>query len=636
MGEGASDRRSSLTPALETRPERCHKSWVRFFGAALLLVSGCSADYLLGRIDGDGGGSVDLGVVEPNPGDTFLVQFVSGPSRWSEDGLLWAFDGAGAGATVWQPRAGGDILTLDGDPATRPGPFTDGAPAVADSFGATGQLDGPTADHTLEIVFRAAADGPLVESEAWGDLVVRGDALVWRRGGTEVRSAALAPDAWVHCGAAWTAGEAQVVCNGVAGTSGPLPPASTSGPAALTVVRRGGRQLAWLAGHGVHLDDAALRARFLSLTGMEPTVGDGQVRFPIRSSAAALTTYEDGTRWLHRVGRNWPRVGCWFAERCGLWTEAGRSPVSLDRWSTEGLALLGEEAWRGSDARTTAWRADGPGPHLLRRVVDGEATRRVLSFFVSVAEPMEVVAAMGSLQARFRLGGTASEPLAIPTDGAGRVEVWDPATADRAPLHRVVWSQPIPAGQVDLSIELRPSSGGTLPPGRIGAPQFERSQVGLPVVADQDEDHVSYPGGVNLPIGDAGRVEASFFVPWLPGPGQSTVVNLSQQGRFGDQINVFVAGEGQMLFWGLRNDDSRWGFGLPEDSLRVDDGRSHRVVGSWGPSGATLDIDGVSESQGDGTAAGTHLGFDRIDLGNSLESSGPLYGGISVFRVTAP
>jgi hypothetical protein len=196
----------------------------------------------------------------------------------------------------------------------------------------------------------------------------------------------------------------------------------------------------------------------------------------------------------------------------------------------------------------------------------------------------------------------------------------------------VVWSQPVPAGELELSIQLPASESG----GRIGPPQFDRSQAGLPVLDDQDEDHVSYPGEVNLPDGDAGRVAADFFLPWLPGPGQSTVVNLSRAGRFGDQINVFVAGEGQMLFWGLRNDDSRWGFGLPESAARVDDGQSHRVVGSWGPSGAALDIDGATERQGDATAAGTHLGFDRVDLGNSLESSGPLFGGLSVVRISAP
>jgi hypothetical protein len=59
-------------------------------------------------------------------------------------------------------------------------------------------------------------------------------------------------------------------------------------------------------------------------------------------------------------------------------------------------------------------------------------------------------------------------------------------------------------------------------------------------------------------------------------------------------------------------------------------------VGSWGPSGAALDIDGATERQGDATAAGTHLGFDRVDLGNSPESSGPLFGGLSVVRISAP
>ena len=258
----------------------------------------------------------------------------------------------------------------------------------------------------------------------------------------------------------------------------------------------------------------------------------------------------------------------------------------------------------------------------------------MLSALVSVPDAIEVVATMGALQARFRVGGASPEPLELPSGGAGRVEVWDPATPDRAPLHRVVWSQTVPEGSLELALELRATPGAR---GRLGVPRFDRSQVGLPIVAEQDEDRISYPGGVNLPAGDAGRVEATFFAPWLPGPGQSTVVNLSRGGRFEDQINVFVAGEGRMLFWGIRDDASRWGFGLPAAAApRVDDGRVHRVEASWGPSGATLDIDGVTERQGDATAAGTHLGLDRIDLGNSLASSGPLFGAISVLRVGEP
>lgn len=35
----------------------------------------------------DAGVPTAPGVVEPNPGDNFLVQFVNGHSRWSDDGL---------------------------------------------------------------------------------------------------------------------------------------------------------------------------------------------------------------------------------------------------------------------------------------------------------------------------------------------------------------------------------------------------------------------------------------------------------------------------------------------------------------------------------------------------------------------
>lgn len=633
---------SPWLPLQVERPRvRWHKLRVRVIGPVLLLLSGCGTDFLLGRLDvdrPDGGpsaGPPDVGAIAPNPGDTFLVQFGSGPSRWPDDGLLWAFDGWGIEDAEWQPRAGVGALALEGAPELRPGPFTDAAPAVAGAFGATGRLEGPPGAHTFEIVFRAAADGPLVESTAWGDLTLRADQLVWRRGGAELQSAPLAPDAWAHCGAAWAAGQAWIVCNGVAGIPGELPSPAAAGLAELTVAHGEERQLAWLAGHGTDLDPEALRSRFLGLTGLGPTVGDGRVRFPIRATAAALTTFEDGTRWLHRVGLDWPRVGCWDADRCGLWSESGRSPVPFDAWSAEGLELLAEQRWRGSDVVTVAWSASGPGPHVLRRSVSTEATRRVLSFFVSAADPIEVAGTMGALQARFRVGGSAPAPLQLPSSGEGRVEVWDPAASDRAPLHRVVWSQPVPAGELELSIELSPSAGGALAPGRIGAPQLDRGHAGLPVIADQSEDHVSYPGGVNLPDGDAGRIEAVFFAPWLPGPGQSTVVNLSRQGRFGDQINVFIADEGQMLYWGLRDDDSRWGFGLT-GAARVDDGRTHRVEARWGPSGATLDVDGATEGLGDADAAGTHIGFDRIDLGNSLESSGPLFGGISVLRIGTP
>ena len=403
---------------------------MRIVGAVLLLVcSGCGADDLLGRLESvrpDGGvpaGPADLGMVAPDPGDTLLVHFVSGPSRWPDDGLRWAFDGWGLGDAAWRPRAGGAALALDGAPKRRPGPFTDAAPAVAGAFSATGVLSGPPAAHTLEIVFRAGAAGPLVQSAAWGDLTLSSDRLVWHRGGAEVRSAPLAADAWAHCGAGWSAGQGQVVCNGVGGVPGGLPAPPPDDPAALTVADRSGQQIAWLAGHGANLDPEALRARFLELTGVGPTVGDGRIRFPIRASPAALTTFESGTRWLHRVGLDWPRVGCWDADRCGLWTESGRSPVPLDAWSAEGLELFDEEGWRGSDAITTAWRADGPGPHALRRSVSTEAARRVLSFFVSVPDPTEVVATMGALQARFRIGGSAPEPLELPTSGAVRVEV---------------------------------------------------------------------------------------------------------------------------------------------------------------------------------------------------------------------
>ena len=234
--------------AVERPAARWHVSRVRtiLLGTALLVPGGCGAVYLLGRLESappDGGvsaGPADLGVVAPDPGDTLLVHFVSGPSRWPDDGLRWAFEGWGLGDAAWRPRAGGASLALDGAPERRPGPFTDAAPAVAGAFGATGRVPGPPAEHTLEVVFRAAADGPLVESAAWGDLALSADQLVWRRGGAEVRSPPLAADAWAHCGASWAAGEARIVCNGVAGVPGGLPAPPAEDPAALPRAHRGG------------------------------------------------------------------------------------------------------------------------------------------------------------------------------------------------------------------------------------------------------------------------------------------------------------------------------------------------------------------------------------------------------------
>jgi len=162
--------------------------------------------------------------------------------------------------------------------------------------------------------------------------------------------------------------------------------------------------------------------------------------------------------------------------------------------------------------------------------------------------------------------------------------------------------------------------------------RFRSFSTPLPVFgAIQQADHLVYPArNGNLPAGSWFGFSAEIWLPAAPLVADAAIFNANFSTHADQQINLFVTPQdGTLLFWGLQGDATHWNFSNPRS---VTDGNLHQIVASVGPGGAELGVDGETSSEPAGEYDLATL--DRVEIGASAGSSGPLTGIIRRIRIT--
>lgn len=657
-------------------------------GAALLYLGGCTEDaYVIGAVcpavafcptaggGSAGGGSAGTGGsagsgAQP-PGAFVLDLTGSGPERLPAQlfGVEAAqlFVASDATPSVWPARRGDDfeVLTTSALELDQPSPFADAGSVLRCSGGAAFTTDGDWASAgqgalAIEAVFRGepgsvlltqrqGASGVSLSLDSQGRLSFRlGD------GAAEVTasSEALVPDAWHHCLALVDRelAEAQVICNAHAGPVARLPAgfdlARLSVPATVGSESASALVLAELASfrsasfgpRGGWLDQA--RERFARLVG---TYADG-AREPlplsdVREGGAYIDMSPSEAperRRLHPVGAHWPRIVCRPTSEprtCGLLVEASSSqPIAaadfaLDRWQSRAVALIAASAEgpTGSASLFGVVPSADEVAHALELTLpfgDGPA---VLSVFARAGTSKRLRAeVVGVASATFDLSATS----VLEADGArvSDAEPWGDG------LLRLSYSFDVQPGDRTVRLSLLADDGADtfVGDGSVAAHlgdvelRFRSYSTPLPTFgAIQRADQLIYPAGNrNLAGGPYFELGADLWLPDAPLLADAAIVNANFSDRFDQQINLFVSPtRGAVQFWGLQGEGAAWQLSHDEP---VNDGRVHRVVASVRPEGASVTVDGVRRSS-PAQPYDTSI-LDRVQLGASVSSSGPLTG----------
>jgi hypothetical protein len=136
-----------------------------------------------------------------------------------------------------------------------------------------------------------------------------------------------------------------------------------------------------------------------------------------------------------------------------------------------------------------------------------------------------------------------------------------------------------------------------------------------------------------LPPGSAFEVSAEIWLPDTPLVADAAIFNANFAAQYDQQINLFIRpGDGTPQFWGLQGNTTPWNFVSP---IAVNDGSLHQITASVGPMGATLGVDDQI-SNGPVITPFDLSGLDRVEVGTSTSSSGPLTGIIRQLRILPP
>jgi hypothetical protein len=582
--------------------------------------------------------------------------------------------------TAWDARVGVgfDVVATAALQIAEPGPFADAGRVLSHSGAVTFSADDDTWANTsagalaLEVVFRGepgatllsqrdANAGLLLSLDAQGGLHLELDAGAQQ---ITVSSQPLVSDAWHHCLALFDASQsaAQMICNGQAAAVVNVPSGFAVGPiAAATELGSTGAarvhwaQLAsWQAAawgpRGAWTDLA--RERFARLVGTYAAGSFEPLPFAeVRASGAYIDmTPSDAPelRRLHPVGEHWPRVVCRptndTARSCGLLVEVSSSRLvpeqdfTLDNWNASELTLTAASAVGPTDANTLfaltpSATAVEHSIELNTPVGDGPA---VLSFFARAGSARLIRAEVGAAAgATFDLATlTVSDDQGALVSGA---ESWGDD------LVRASFSFDVNPGQEVLHLAILDDNGAAAfaGDGSIAAYvgnvelRFRSYSTPLPTFGTiQQADHLVYPAGNgNLPPGSAFEVSAEIWLPDTPLVADAAIFNANFAARYDQQINLFIPPQDATpQFWGLQGTTTHWNFSSP---VAVNDGVLHRITASVGATGATLGVDDQISNAAMATPYDLS-GLDRVEIGTSANSSGPLTGLIRNLHISPP
>jgi hypothetical protein len=673
---------------------------IRWFAVVALAIGaatagGCTRNpYVIGAVcpTGDGGTPIDASC--PGSGDApvdggggpdgpIRATFTAGLdfSGATQLGILELSGGAvpaaltlrgqRAAATAWTSDEG---VTLGPGGATPelmlPAPFVDdtravGLPATTAAYAAEMANVGAVGadDLVLEVVFRAGVGATIAEKATpagagWslrtdpsGLALVVGDADPAH---VVEAAAPIVADAWTHC-LAWVSRAAgmRVDCDGRAGTLTPVlavgsldvaPPLVVGGGAAasrvarltLTRVPAGG-----LGDPAKWLDVA--RRRFASVTGALPkfAMGTALPRPGLRDSPAYLDMQAapGAPRNLFLVGPDWPRVACRTdvagLHDCGFLSEPLRTrrvPADPRMWTgneltmlpsgvslpVEGPPMIGLAPSMTSTAHTlTAMAADTPA-------------RQVFSFFVRAGTSSQVAARVGVLgNAVYDLN--AVRVTVVPTGVNATIEDWGGG------LRRCVYAYTGVAMVVPHVIQVLDNGDGTQPAIHVAGLQVDLGLMlaGSLLASDmQPADHLTFEGADgNLPTAGA-VVDVRVLLPPGPRLTDQAIFNLNRGTAFDDQVQLFVRGDlGLAEFWGISTGKTYWTFDNP---TTVIDGKRHVIRAWWGMTSAHITVDAVTTDQMVLLPDPPPFVLDRIDVGFSTKSGGPLEGLVAGLSVGTP
>jgi hypothetical protein len=680
---------------LKTRPRI---RWFAVVGLTIgaACAGGCTrTPYVIGAVcpTGDGGSPIDAacpgGGDAPTDGAAGNATFAAdldrsgatalGPLELPGGAPLFTLRGQRAAATAW---TGDEGVTLGPGGAVPelalPAPFTDdtravGLPASARSYVAeTAALGAVGADDfVLEVVLRAGVGATIAEKATpagagWslltdpaGLALVVGDADPAH---VIEAAAPLVADAWSHC-LAWVSRGAgmRVDCNGRAGTLLPVlavgsldvpTPLSLGGGTAaarvahlaLTRVPAGG-----LGDPSKWLDIG--RRRFAALTGAAPKVAKGSAlpRPGLRDSSAYVDLQDapGAPRRLFLVGPDWPRVACRAdsagVRDCGFLSEPQRMrrvPADARMWTASEIAASapgGPLATEGPPliglVPSTAF-----APHTLTMMAADTPARQVFSFFVRAGTSTRVGARVGAL-------GTAIYSLAD-----GRVLTTLPnvrATLEDwgGGLWRCTYAYTGVAGAVAHVVQLVDDANassfagdGAMPAVQVAGLQVDLGLVlagSLQAVDMQPADHLTFEGADgNLPSGRGAVIDVRVLLPPGPRLTDQAIFNLNRGTAFDDQVQLFVRGDlGVAEFWGISTGKTYWTFDNPSTVI---DGKRHVMRASWGLTSAHITVDGVTQEQTVLLPDPPPFTLDRVDIGFSEKSGGPLEGLVAGLSIGAP
>jgi hypothetical protein len=625
------------------------------------------------------GGSGEAGAVEPGELKADLTG--SGPERLPEQ-LMGAAPShfliaSDATNTSWPARRGDgfEVLAPAALAVGEPGPFADSGSVLMHANAATFSAESSWADLgagalALEAVFRGEPSVQLLAQrdanaglqwflDAAGNLNLRLDA-----GETELvlASHALVPDAWHHCLALLDTSQAvaQLFCNGQAGDAvslpvdfalGPVAAAATLGSAAVARLhwaQLGSWQAASWQPRGSWTDVA--RERFARLVGTYAEGSFEPVPLPeVRASGAYIDMAPSEApeqRRLHPVGEHWPRIVCRpttdAARTCGLLLETSSSrfvapsAFTLDRWAgvEAGVTPSPEAGPTGTASLFAVTASSAPGPHSLEIETPFGQGPAVLSLFARAGSRARLqVQVVGLGSASFDLASAS----VLETTGTLRadVEAWGDG------LMRPSFAFEVDAGEHLLRLTLLDddSSAAFSGDGSVAAHlgdvelRFRSVSTPLPTFGTiQQPDHLAYPAtSGNLPSGPSFSFSAELWLPATPLVADAAIITANAGGRYDPQINVFVRpSDGTIQYWGREANTSLWAMSSP---TVVTDGALHELTVSLGPEGATLTIDGESESAPADSYDLSQL--DRVEIGGSMMSSGPLTGIVRHVRIMA-
>jgi hypothetical protein len=591
------------------------------------------------------------------------------------------YQGENATTTAWMGAPGPALARSTGTPALAVDtPFTDATRAVG--LGGTGAVYAAATaeagalgadDFVLEVVLRAAPNATVVsKGSGWSIVTLASGALALdlndgtrtARAGT---SEPLLSRAWYHC-LFWVSRNTggRIDCNGrpgpvadpamlgglgAIGTAGTLaiggvnPPTGDDVQLAFFQLFRAAAGLLGPPGTWTQVS----RRRFFEMTGVFPqfAMGTPMPAENLRDSAAYLDMQRTagGPRRIFLVGPDWPRIACRTdaaGERvCGYLAEAGRSrqidPTAGTWIASEATVAAGNVLFIDGEQSMDAVTASAANArHTLIRSEGVPTDRNAFSFFVRAGSSQRVGASVGSLgMAVYDLAaGSATPPN--PPNGiiAATIEPWGNG------IYRCGYIYEDMGGQLEHRLHLLNNAGDEIFAGdgmpviHVAGFQLDENTAypaSLLAVGQQQPDRLTFVGNDgNLPGGGPVMLALRVNLPPWPRYLDAAVVNINRGGSNVDQINLFVVGysagasAGVFQFKGTSQGGTHWVVNHP---LRSTDGKAHALIAEWGGGMARLSIDGgLPRGNGETNVSAALYTFDRIDVGFSSRSSGPLQG----------